>query len=213
MYYNLTAIILKRQDFKDDDLLITVYSKEKGKVVLQAKGAKKIRSKLAGHLEPLSLSILNITRGKNIEQLIGAQLVKPYKKIKADVNLLAYANYFIELIDGLTQQNQADERVFNLLNKSFERLENEFKQLALARISFGFKLLLLLGFDPSAKRQQEFKKEISFIIKNSINVIQRNQSVVKNLAELNKSLNAELEIHLEREIKSKYFLEELNSSH
>jgi len=45
MYYNLQAIILKRQIFREDDLLVTVYSLERGKLILQAKGAKKIKSR------------------------------------------------------------------------------------------------------------------------------------------------------------------------
>ena len=85
MYYQTVAIILSRKDFRDNDLLVSVYSKEKGKLVFQAKGAKKIKSKLAGHLEPVTLSFLNMTIGKNIDQLIGAQIIQPFITVKNDI--------------------------------------------------------------------------------------------------------------------------------
>ncbi len=82
MYYNLSAIILKREVFREDDLLITCYSHERGKVVVQARGGRKIKSKLAGHVEPVSLSNLEVVRGKQIDQLIGASLKESYDNIK-----------------------------------------------------------------------------------------------------------------------------------
>jgi DNA repair protein RecO len=219
MYYNLTAIILKRQDFKDDDLLITTYSEEKGKLILQAKGAKKIRSKLAGHLEPITLSRLNITLGKNIDQLIGAQIIKSYAQLKNNLKALGYANYFIELIDSLTHENHPDKNIYELLEKSLNYLNTEIhpKQskgsitLLLARISFGFKLLYLLGFNPSHKAELGLKNQIDFIIQHRLAKIGQAQEIIENLKELNQILDKELEEHLEKELKSKEFLKQLTT--
>ena len=206
MYYNLQAIVLKRQNFKDDDLLVTCYSFEKGKIILQAKGAKKILSKLAGHLEPVSLSALNLTIGKSIDRLIGAQSVKNYPYLKSNIQTLAYADYFIELIDKLTRENQQDKNIFRLLEKSLDYLNNNKNNLPVVRISFGYKLLHLLGFNPAEKGK--LKNNIEYIIKNNIIDIIKH---TRNLAELNKLLDKELEIHLEAEIKSKQFLRCLKS--
>lgn len=206
MYYNLQAIILKRQVFKDDDLLITLYSLEQGKVILQAKGAKKILSKLAGHLEPVSLSGLNVTIGKNIDQLIGAQIIRTYSNIKSNLKLTAYANYFIELINRLTEENHSDNRIYQLLVKSLDYLESQPCNLKIARISFGFKLLHFLGFNPIGKAGLQLKSEIDFIIKNSIGSITKQENIISQLAKLNNILDKELEIHLETELKTKQFL-------
>ncbi|NCP16986.1 DNA repair protein RecO [Candidatus Kuenenbacteria bacterium CG_4_9_14_3_um_filter_39_14] len=208
-YYNLKAIILKRQDFREDDLLIAVYSKEKGKAILQAKGAKKILSKLAGHLEPVTLSYLNITYGKQIDQLIGAQIIKSYAKIKSDIQLTAYAYYFIELIDRLTKEDHADQNIFQLLEKSLDFLNANQGELKIARISFGYKLLHFLGFNPAQK--EKLKNGIEYIIKNNIKNIIKNNQINQNLVELNKILDQELENNLETAIKTKEFLRCLKS--
>jgi DNA repair protein RecO (recombination protein O) len=117
MYYSLNAIILSRASFREDDLVVSVYSKERGKLMLVARGAKKIKSKLAGHLEPVSLSFLEIARGKSRDQLIGAQLIKSHAGIKNDILKTAYSNYFLELLNELTFENHADHRVFELTKK------------------------------------------------------------------------------------------------
>lgn len=205
MYYNLQAFILRRQAFKDDDLLITLYSLEKGKLTLQAKGAKKILSKLAGHLEPLTLSKLNVTLGKNIDQLIGAQSLKSYAKLKNNLSTLGYASYFIELITSLTPENHPDPHLFSLVQKSFDYLESN-NNFILARISFGFKLLYLLGFNPADNPDLKLVSHIKYIIQNTINDISLNQQLISYLPDLNKILDHQLELHLEKEIKSKQFL-------
>ncbi len=213
MYYTLNAIILKRQNFKDDDLLVTVYSFERGKIILQAKGAKRIKSKLAGHLEPLILSNLNITHGKYIDQLIGAQIIKSYQQIKSDIILIGYANYFIELIYNLTQEGHADKQVFSLLKKSLDFLITaDANSCKIARISFGFKLLHLLGFDSSVNTQLALNSEISYIVKNSINSISQHKNIIKKLSQINKILDQELEQQLEQEIKTKEFLKQVIKS-
>ncbi len=210
MYYNLTAIILKRQSFKDDDLLITLYSLEKGKLILQAKGAKKILSKLAGHLEPVTLSNLNVTFGKNIDQLIGAQIINSYHKLKNNLQVLGYANYFIELIDKLTSDDHPDKNIFTLLNKSLDYLERH-NQYILARISFGFKLLYLLGFNPAVNPSLNFKNEIEYLITNNIENISQHQSLASKLTDLNKILDQELDKHLERQLHSREFLKQITA--
>ena len=211
MYYNLTALILSREPFREDDLLATVYSAEKGKIVLQARSAKKIKSKLAGHLEPVTLSNLNVTIGKNIDQLIGAQIIKPFTIIKNDIKKLAYASYFLELINSLTQENHPDKRIFYLLEKSFDYLAKTDSNYPLIRISFGYKLLHLLGFNPTQKLTVKLKDQVNYIVKNNVNNIIKNTSIIKNLSALNKILDQELEIHLEKELKTKEFLKKLKN--
>ena len=177
MYYNLSVIILKRQDFKEDDLLVTVYSLEKGKLTLLARGAKKIKSKLAGHLEPVSLSYLNIVDGRSIDQLIGAAMLQSYGKIKTDIDKLSAAGWFLNLLDQQTMENHPDARVFLLTRKYLDFLEQKSQDYAIAKLAGGFKLLHLLGLNPAGKAEVEFKDEINFMVKSSIGKIYENENI------------------------------------
>lgn len=211
MYYNLTAIILKRQTFREDDLLITVYSRERGKLILQARGAKKIKSKLAGHLEPVSLSYLEVAGGKNIDQLIGARMAKSYLSIKNNLSKLAYASYFLELVDHLTVEAHKEEKIFELLKKAMAYLDDYQLsavngRLALARVAFGFKLLDILGLNPEQKQGIGPGKGIGLIVGSGLDKINNDHGIIHNLAFLDKILRRELEEHLNGRLMSKKFL-------
>ncbi|NMC51765.1 DNA repair protein RecO [Candidatus Kuenenbacteria bacterium] len=191
MYYNLTAIVLKRQDFRDDDLLVTVYSRERGKLTIVARGGKKILSKLAGHLEPVSLVLLNIASGKSIDQLTGASLQKGYQKIKADLARTVVAISFLKLLDQLTLDNHKDERIFELAVKYLDFLDKKEEDYEIAKLSAGFKLLALLGLNPAEKVGSP-KEEIKFIIKNNIRDIYENKNIKTKIKDLEKILNSEV---------------------
>ena len=71
----MQAIILDRKDFKEFDQIISVYTKEKGKLELLARGVKKITSKNSAHLEPFSFVDIEIAPGKGIDHLTKVQSI------------------------------------------------------------------------------------------------------------------------------------------
>ena len=194
MYYSLTAIVLKRRVFKEDNLLITVYSKEKGKLTLLARGAKKVLSKLAGHLEPVSLSYLNAVDGRAIDQLIGAEMIQCFSTIKNDLDKLSATGWFLNLLDKMTMENHADPRIFLITQKYLTYLEKESKNYDIVKISAGFKLLHLLGLNPAGKAEMKHRDEINFIVKNNIKKICENRNIENNLKVIGDILNKETEI-------------------
>jgi len=230
MYYDLEAIILRREDFRENDLLVTVYSRGHGRIKLQARGAKRIKSKLAGHLEPVNLCLLSVVKGRLFNQLIGAETVNFFVGIKYNLIKLAYASYMIELVDRLVGEGQKDEKVYELLRKGLEylnkiqdtrynkqespKLQNlSSKQISISnvkypiiRIVFGFKLLDLLGFNPREKKHIGLKDEIDFMVNRVVAEIINNQGIYGKLGKLNKILDDELKGILNQELKSVGFL-------
>jgi DNA repair protein RecO (recombination protein O) len=207
MYFSLNSIILSRAPFREDDLAVKIYSKERGKLTLVARGGKKIKSKLAGHLEPVCLSFLEIARGKTRDQLIGAQIIKSYVGIKNDILKTAYANYFSELLDELTFENHADKRVFELTKKYLDFLDKaDYNDLVIGRITAVFKLLDFLGFNPANKAEIGLKNEINFIVGKGLAEIKKNKKIFLVLSKLDKILKKELEEHLRAGLNSEEFL-------
>jgi DNA repair protein RecO (recombination protein O) len=194
MYYKLQAFILKRQAYRDDDLLITVYSAEKGKLILQARGGKKIKSKLAGHLEPVNLSKLNIITGRHFDQLIGAALVRSHSHIKADYQKSWQALSFLSLVDGLTMEGHVDARIFDLIKKYLFFLENRSADYLMAQLAAGFKLLAILGFDLGAKPELKNRSAIAFIVKSDLKAILASSYLRQNIKALFADLKRQLEI-------------------
>jgi len=149
---NTPALILNRQDYKENDSLVTVYTPYFGKLALVARGTKKGGSKLAGHIEPLTLADIMIVKGKGFDYLGSAVTREAYPKIREDLNKLYYAGQALNLFSRLVKDNQGDERLFFLLVKWLEVLNNfssfrrEDGELILS--FFTMKLLAELGYKP-----------------------------------------------------------------
>jgi len=156
---NTPALILNRQAYKENDTLVTAYTKNFGKLSLVARGTKKIKSKLAAHLEPLSLSDLMILKGRGRDYIGAAAVRKAYLNIREDLNKVYYAGKGLNLFNRLVKPEHPDERLFFLLTRwldildEFENKESEKKDLSkengeLLFAFFAFKLLAELGYQP-----------------------------------------------------------------
>ncbi|MHB8904085.1 MAG: DNA repair protein RecO, partial [Patescibacteria group bacterium] len=114
---NSAALILNRQNYKENDTLVTAYTKNFGKLNLVARGTKKIKSKLAAHLEPLILSDLMILKGRGRDYIGAAVLRKSYSDIRTDLNKIYYAGKALNLFNRLVKEGHPDERLFFLLTR------------------------------------------------------------------------------------------------
>jgi DNA repair protein RecO (recombination protein O) len=149
-----SAIILNRSDYRESDSLITVYTKDFGKLSLVARGTKKIQSKLAGHLEPISLADILIIKGRGFDYIGSALTQNAFLKLKDNLNKLYYAGQAFNWFNRLVKDDQPDERLFFLLSYWLEVLDNyspaEFTKEngELFFIFFALKLLAELGYRP-----------------------------------------------------------------
>lgn len=109
------AIILSHRDFREYDQMISVYTRERGKLELLARGVKKITSKNAPHLAGFSVVDIDMVKGKELDHLITAQEVESFAGIWTDVKKSLLAQYVVSLTEKLTHAGEKDERIFELL--------------------------------------------------------------------------------------------------
>lgn len=143
--FKTNGIILKSKDFKETDRLYTIYTANYGKQILRAQAVKKMNSKLAGHLEPLSKTNLFIVEAKGFKKIAGAQMLNNYHNIKQDLQKLNYTLYCLEIFDALVKENEKDEELYKLL-ENFLFWSNTNKVTILTSKSFIIKLLKLSGY-------------------------------------------------------------------
>lgn len=147
MTYTDLGIILRKRDYGEDDRRYSIYTKNHGKIEAGAIGVRKIKSKLAGHLESLTLGEFMFANGRRVERVIQASMFDNFKNIKSNFQLLSQAFFVAELADALIKQGEKDIRIFELLQKIFSIL-NQGASSNLEEI-FAVKLFQLLGFELS----------------------------------------------------------------
>src|SRR4030042_472345 len=100
--YQTKAIISKKTKLGEADRILTLYTPHLGKIQGVAKGIRRPKSKLAGHLELLTHSQVSLARGRNIDTITGSQTIESFLPIKSDLWLTSCALYAIELVNQFT---------------------------------------------------------------------------------------------------------------
>lgn len=116
----MQAIVLSRRDFRESDQIVSVYTKEKGKLNLLARGVKKITSKNSAHLEPFSLVDIEIAPGKEIDHLTKVVPVNYFSNIRADLQKSLAAGFVVSTTDKLLHTHESDKMIFDLLKNWLE---------------------------------------------------------------------------------------------
>jgi DNA repair protein RecO (recombination protein O) len=145
--YRSEAIILRRFDFGEADRMLTLYSREFGKIKALAKGARKPQTRKTGHVELFMRTNFMFARGRNIDIITQAELVEAYPALREDLVRTTYAAYAAELLDGLTAEADRDLRKYNLLSDALGWIAQSDNLLLAARF-YELKVLSLAGYQP-----------------------------------------------------------------
>jgi len=149
---NLKSIVLSRQDFKESDNLVNFYTKEKGKILLVARGVKKINSKIAGHIEPLSLVDLMLVKGRQYDYVGSIRSTDSFLNIKSDLNKLETALKIVVFFKKNIKENDSDKDLYELLLESLVFLNKEKENnLDFFYNVFILKALFVMGYQLNIK--------------------------------------------------------------
>lgn len=143
------AIVLKTRDWKESSYIASLYTKDFGNIHAVAKGVKRLRAKYDSRLMPFSLNeiIFYESRGKELHTLSEIDLIDNFDKIRKDLDRIAYASYFCELVREVAPIHQANKELFELLYRSLKLLDEGEGFEKIARV-FEVKLLSLCGLMP-----------------------------------------------------------------
>lgn len=144
-----SGIVLRRINYQESDRIITVLTKDHGKLVLLAKGVRKAKSRLAGGIELFCTNQLTYLVGKgDIKTLVSARLERNYDEIVHDLARTQVCYEFIKLINKHIE-NDSGEEFYGLLESAFTFLNEADIDLDIIRIWFGLQYLALMGHSPS----------------------------------------------------------------
>lgn len=149
--YQTEAFIIKKIKLGEADRILTLYTPHLGKIQGVAKGVRRPRSKLAGHLELITYSQVSLARGRNLDIIIGSQTIDSFLPLKSDLWLTSCALYVIELINQFAAEHVENYSLFQLLLEIMHHLcQAGDKELVLRY--FEMHLLSLVGYRPQLQQ-------------------------------------------------------------
>ena len=142
------AVVLRHSDYGEADRLLTLYTRQRGKMRVLAKGARKIASRKAGHIEPFTHVKLQLATGRDMFLLTQADTVDAYLPLRDDLLLTGHAAYALELLDRFTYEDETENpTLFRLLTETLTRLASRADVWLVLRF-YEMRLLDQLGFRP-----------------------------------------------------------------
>lgn len=146
-----SAILLRRIEFGDYDLIVTLFTREQGKTSAIAKSAKKSTKRFPGVLEPFSRLNVVLAKGrkKGMPVLQEASLEDPFFKIREDIVKTAYASYWSELIYLWMAEGEPQGPLYRLMLHVLAELNRGATPVEVLSILFQMRFLSLAGFRPN----------------------------------------------------------------
>lgn len=143
-----SGIVIRKKKFRETSKLITIFSKDQGKIDLIAKGVRTQKSKLSAVLEPLNYIdfVYYYKDERDIQFLSSAEFIDEFHNIKNDFSKLQYALASLELINFFIHPNHSNPEMFNLLVKTLSELNTNDKSEILIFNYFLLQTLKINGY-------------------------------------------------------------------
>lgn len=146
--YTSNAIVLRRTNFGETDRIVTLYTREHGKVSGIAKGSRKPISRLAGSTEILTYGKYQLAGGRTLDIITQVDVKESFQKIHADLHRVAHAMYIAELTDKLVEEQESTPDIFDLLLSTLYLLQRPNDPEKITHM-FELQFMTLMGYEPS----------------------------------------------------------------
>lgn len=141
------GIVIRSIDYGETNKIITIYTRELGKVGVMARGAKKPNSRLTSITQLFTYGTFMFQRSNGLGSLQQGEIIHSLRGIREDIFLTAYASYISELLDKSTENTERNPYLFELLKQTLIYLDDEVDPDILVNI-FEMKMLSVLGLNP-----------------------------------------------------------------
>jgi DNA repair protein RecO (recombination protein O) len=145
--YKTNAIVLRRIRLSEADKILTLFTREYGKLSAVAKGSRRTISRLSGATEPLMFVRALLAEGMNLDVVTQAEIRDSFPIVRGDFGLFLRATYACELLDRLTEDRDPAPEAFDLLLSTLYILQRAVDPDAVLH-AYELQLMAQVGYEP-----------------------------------------------------------------
>ncbi len=151
----IEALVLRKSSYGEADLLVTLFSRELGKLRALAKNAKKSQKRFGGRLDFFNRISVDITLNKRRFNLIGdVTLEESYREITESVDSFVAGTRVLEFLDFLTPEHEPADKLFDLGKDTLGHLSEKQEPYSVFLV-FLLRALTLCGYRPDLRFDRE----------------------------------------------------------
>jgi DNA repair protein RecO (recombination protein O) len=158
--YQTEAVLLGVRNFGEADRMVTLLSREFGKITAVAYGARRPRSRLAAGMQTFMHADLSLQDGKNLDSIKQYEARNPFRQLREDLTCMAYATFLAELAAELCPERQPEPLVFDLLIQLFHFVS--LRNPRVVALAGAWQLLALTGYSPEYQHCVVCNRELHF---------------------------------------------------
>lgn len=165
------GIILRKYFLRETSYILVVFTKEFGKIRGVLKGARDPYPQFAGNFELFTRCRLLFykKKAKRMDLITRCEALDFFLPVRKDIERLAYANYFVELVDMVASDHDVNKGLYMVLLEGLRLLATKSSPKRAGRI-FELKALDAIGVGPGLERcckcSSSDAKGVRFSIKN-----------------------------------------------
>lgn len=160
--YRTDAIVLARQDYGEADRIFIVFTPNRGRLSIIAKGIRRPKSRLGSYLDYFGRVSLDMAKGRDLDVVTGVAPIDSHPRLRTDTESYGHAAYFAELTRHLTRDRQENRALYDLLSSSLALLNEGVDPWPLAR-HFELGILTMLGYRPELFRCVQCSTELEAV--------------------------------------------------
>lgn len=122
MLQKVTGIVVRTVNYGESNKVVTLFTEELGKVAIMARGAKKPGSRFHASSQPFVEGVYIFPSSRGLAQLKSSDVMTSYPEIRKDVERMAYAMYWLELVDRSVEDRVQNRPLFRILQDVLQAL-------------------------------------------------------------------------------------------
>lgn len=144
--YKSKGIVLRSIRYGEADRIVDIYTNDAGLISGIAKGIRRTRSRFGARLEPLSCVDFMAYQGRTLDTVTQVEVLRSFHGVREDLQRFEAAGGLVGTVRALSGGDEPDRRVFNLLYRGLENLEDRASDYDSLKAAFSLKLSMLAGY-------------------------------------------------------------------
>src|SRR5207244_9086959 len=146
--YQADAVVLRRLDYGEADRILTLLTREHGKLAAIAKGSRRAKARSGNSLDLFARSRMMLAKGRNLDVVAQVERKGDTRNISGDLQRTAYACLVAEVADKVLEDRHPVDDVFQLVATTIEQLNSPSRSPRADAAWFLMRILELLGYQP-----------------------------------------------------------------
>ena len=148
MYLTTTALVLRVSDYSDRDAILTLLTKDHGKLSAKARGIRRKNSPLAAPCQLLALCEVTLFEYRGMYTINEAHSIELFAPLRSDLVKLSLGSYFAQAAELISQEDVPNGELQSLVLNCLYALSYMDLPVELIKSVFELRIACIAGYTP-----------------------------------------------------------------